>query len=192
MIVRYIWCCYLYLWLIVWLSIIPKRFSWISLLSLPVDLFLFYYFILCFLLFNHGYFLVWYYTLLILTQLLYGGLLLLIIVLLTLSHLFFSPFLFLFLFMLFLLFLYELFYSFGFIIPSFFFHYRLALGVPLLLWSTSFLIPIINCWIYFHSAFLILLKFIDKSLDELSLLNYKLTNLSRPFLYQELHCKRDT
>ena len=169
--------------MIVWLSVIPKRFCWISLLSLPVDVVLFYYFILCFLLFDHSLFPIWCYTLLILTRpspayycFVY-----------TLSRLlsFFSFWL-----------CYSSFSFTNSIIPLLLlfllllFQYRLALGLPLLLWSTSFLLAIINCWIYVHPAFLILSKFNGGSLDKLSLLDCKLTNLARPFLYQELHYKR--
>ena len=106
--------------MIVWLSVIPKRFCWISLLSLPVDVVLFYYFILCFLLFDHSLFPIWCYTLLILTRLLFGVLLLLIIVLFTLSHVFFSFSLFdyvippfLLQILLFLCFYYSFFFSFS-------------------------------------------------------------------------------
>ena len=86
---------------------------------------------------------IWCCTLLILTRLFYSGLLQLIIVLRTLSRLlFFFSF----------SFCYSFFSFTNPFIPSvllfllLLFQYRLVLGLLLLLWSSSFLLTIIDCW----------------------------------------------
>ena len=81
-------------------------------------------------------------------------------------------------------------YFIGFINPSSSLLVRIGVGF-LVAFVVNFL-PACYHWLLniFSSYFLILSKFNDGSLDELSLLDWKLTNLACPFLYQELHCKR--
>ena len=100
----------------------------------------------------------------------YGGLLLLIIVLFTVSHVFFS-----------FCSCYSFFSFTNSFIPLVLLFLLLLFCLLLLLWSTSLLLAIIYCWIYFHLAFLTLSKFNGESLDKLSLLDCKLTNLTDIF-----------